>query len=178
MCSSDLAASHCHLTPGECGTRLQAVTLKFLEQNNLVKAQEALEKLINYGYLVGDKGALVAARPLLQRFAEKSRENAELSAQLQQLERWLDALQQENLSQIHALAAEDVIKQLVAVQTALRLYNTARAAEYLAKFSAQREDYWRLKAQFATLQKDLAAAQSAQSELANLQARALAVLGD
>jgi hypothetical protein len=172
------AVSHCHLTPGECGTRLQTVTLKFLEQNNLVKAQEALEKLINYGYLVGDKGALVAAGPLLQRFAEKSRENAELSAQLQQLERWLDALQQENLSQIHALAAEDVIKQLVTVQTALRLNNTARAAEYLAKFSAQREDYWRLKAQIATLQKDTAAAQSAQSELANLQARALAVLGD
>ncbi len=171
-------ASHCHLTPGECSERLQVVTLKFLEQNNLVKAQEALEKLINYGVLVGDKGALVRAGPLLKRFAEKSHENAELSAQLLQLKRWLDALQQQNLSQIQALAAEDVIKQLVAVQTALRLNNSARAAEYLATFSAQREDYWRLKAQLATLQKNLRAAQAAQSELTNLQARALAVLGN
>ena len=170
------AASHCHLAPGECGARLQAVTLKFLEQSNLVKAQEALEKLINYGYLVGDTSVLERALPLLKRFAESSTENVELTQQLQQLKLWIAALQQENLTQTQALVGDNEIKQLVLVQMALKQNNSALAAAYLAKFSTQREDYWRLKAQLATMQKSPRAAEAAKAELANLQARALAVV--
>ena len=172
------ATSRCHLTPGECGARMQAVTVKFLEQNNLVKAQEALEKLINYGYLVGDTGVLARALPMLKRFAESIVGNVELTAQLQQLERWTAALQQENLKQTQALAGDNEVKQLVLVRMALRQNQGAQAAEYLAKFSTQREDYWRLKAHVATLQQDPIAAESAKAELANLQARALAVLAN
>ena len=172
------AASHCHVTPGECGAGLQAVTLKFLEQNNFVKAQESLEKLINYGYLVLDSGVINRALPLLKRFAESTTENAALTEQLQQLKLWIEALRQENLTQTQALAGDSEIKQLVLVQMALKQNNSAQAAAYLAKFSTQREDYWRLKAQLATMQRSPRAAEAAQSELANLQARALAVLED
>ena len=174
------AASHCHLTPDECGVRLQAVTSKFLQQNNLVKALEALEKLINYGYLAGDRatgaGALDLAQPLLIRFAESSVENPELATQLQQLELWVLALRQEDLTKTQALTDKNVIKQLVLVQMALRQNNVDRAGKFLAKFSTQREDYWRLKMQVATMQKKPREAEAAQLELANLQARALAVL--
>jgi len=156
------------------------VTSKFLQQNNLVKALEALEKLINYGYLVGDSatraGALELARPLLTRFTESSAGNPELATQLQQLELWVGALRQEDLTQTQALTDTNIIKQLVLVQMALRQNQAIRAAAFLAKFSTQREHYWRLKMQIATMQKRPQAAKAAQLELANLQARALAAL--
>ena len=126
--------------------------------------------------MVLDSGVIDRALPLLKRFSDSSAGNVELAEQLQQLKLWIEAVQQENLTQTQALAGDNEIKQLVLVQMALKQNNGAQAATYLAKFSTQREDYWRLKAQLATMQKSPRAAEAAKAELANLQARALAVV--
>ncbi len=179
-----IVQSRCRIDADQCIGRMQALTLRFLQQNNLVKALESIERLVAIGHFVGRQtDALTHAHALTLRMEPALIGNADAARTLLETRRWIEALQQPDGStrtghwrDMERLAGERPQRRLVLAQRLWGQGRLALAAQLLVSSRAQREDYWRLKSAVASAQQQGHISEEALAEMRNVQARALAAL--